>query len=316
MRLTVDLAVLIIAYTRPEGVSYLLESLIISEVRDIYVSIDGPRNEIDKINNKKIKDILVNGSQQSKSRIHINEQKNNLGVAAGVISAVDWFFSNEERGIILEDDILVGKDFFKFALDGLNEYQGDPDVWMISGTQIFPDVKNNLNAVWANYPMIWGWGSWEKKWSEMRSVLLHKKRISIRNLSNPVHLFWAVGGNRALSGKVDTWDTQLAYEFIVQKKLCLLPPVNLISNIGNDEFASHTKRKNETMNLEIFPLPNNYILKNNLNRLKLKSYNSLLEKQVFKIKPRHLLLPYYSFLFDFIKFPKYKRKSPLISRVS
>ena len=91
-----DLAVLIIAYTRPKGVSQLLKVLTSLEVRDIYDSLDGPRNEIDKTNNIEITEMVMHYSKLTKTRIHINQHPRNLGVAAGVLSAVDWFFSKEE----------------------------------------------------------------------------------------------------------------------------------------------------------------------------------------------------------------------------
>lgn len=315
MRLNIKLSALVIAYSRPEGVSYLVRKLISSGVSDIYISVDGPKNDSDIINQIKIKNDVIKYSQNSKTKIHLKQHSKNLGVAGGVISAIDWFFSFEEMGVILEDDLLISEDFLTFILMGLDTYKNDPRVWMISGTQVIPDAMDRVNSVWTNYPMIWGWGSWKEKWIEMRASLLRKKEIRFKNLANPIDLFWAVGGNRALSGKVDTWDTQLACEFKLQKKLCLLPPVNLISNIGTDEVASHTKINHKTMNLEIQPLDTSYIVKVEPERLQILNYNAALESKVFKIKLRHILLPYYSMMFDFIKFPKSNRKTPLFERV-
>jgi len=315
LRLNIKLSALIIAYSRPEGVSYLVRTLISFGVSDIYISVDGPKNDSDTINQIKIKNEVIKYSQNSKTKIHLKQHSKNLGVAGGVISAIDWFFSFEEMGVILEDDLLISEDFLTFTLMGLDAYKNDPRVWMISGTQVIPDGMDRVNSVWTNYPMIWGWGSWKEKWIEMRASLLRKKEIRFKNLANPIDLYWAVGGNRALSGKVDTWDTQLACEFKLQKKLCLLPPVNLISNIGTDEVASHTKINHKTMNLEIQPLDTSYIIKVEPERLQILNYNAALESKVFRIKLRHILLPYYSMMFDFIKFPKSNRKTPLFERV-
>lgn len=279
------------------------------------MSVDGPKSESDKINQIKIENEVIKYSQNSKTKIHLRQHSENLGVAGGVISAIDWFFSFEEMGVILEDDLLISEGFLTFTLMGLETYKNNPRVWMVSGTQIIPDVKDHVTAVWTNYPMIWGWGSWKEKWIEMRTSLLRRKKIKFINLGNKIYLYWAVGGNRALSGKVDTWDTQLAFEFNLQKKLCLLPPVNLVSNIGTDEVASHTKINHETMSLEIQPLDKNCIIRVEPERSRLLNYNAALESEVFKIKLRHLLLPYYSIFFDFIKFPKSNRKTTLIQRV-
>ena len=199
-------------------------------------------------------------------------------------------------------------------MQALKKYKDDPSVWMISGTQIFPNSNQPAEVVWTNYPMIWGWAGWADKWELMRKSLLARKKIRLHKLLDSHYLYWAVGANRALSGKVDTWDTPLAFEFIKQEKLCLLPPVNLVSNTGNDIVSTNTKLVNNTMNLEIKNLGINCVLMDKPNQLFVKKYNSLLEKNVFKIKKRHILLPYYSFVFDFIRFPRQKRRQPLNER--
>jgi hypothetical protein len=55
----INLAALIIAYSRPAGVANLINALSSYGITNIYVAIDGPRNAKDKINQKKIKYKLI-----------------------------------------------------------------------------------------------------------------------------------------------------------------------------------------------------------------------------------------------------------------
>ena len=309
-----DLAVLIIGYSRPNGILSLLNALVSIKVRDIYIAIDGPRNLGAMRAQNRILEIIAEFEENSKSSIHVMTRSQNLGVAGGVLNAIDWFFSCEEMGVILEDDLIISNDFFHYALNTLTKFKQVSDVWMISGTQIFPNEIAYNEISWCNYPMIWGWASWRDKWLEMRESLLRDKPIKVRNLFDRRYLYWAIGGNRALSGKVDTWDTQLAFEFIVQKKLCVLPPVNLVSNIGNDEVASHTHKSNLSMNLAISSLGVDSYSTDMPKEGNLLKYNSLLEKRVFKIKWRHLFVPYDSFLFDSFYYPRKYRTLKLNRR--
>ena len=311
----IDTPVLIVAYSRPEGISYLLRILENIGVERVYVAIDGPRNYKDKAKQKNIEKEIDKYINNSIIKIRVMKQSKNLGVASGVISAIDWFFSCEEMGIILEDDLRINADFYQYAAQALEKYKLSPNVWMISGTQLFPAELDARTCAWTNYPMIWGWAGWSKKWDEMRNSLLKTKRIGLKHLINKRYIYWAIGGNRALSGKVDTWDTPLAFEFFLRKKLCLLPPVNLISNIGDDDVSSHTRIFNKTLHLRTFSIGTNYILPNIPNEKDTSNYNKLLEDHIFKIRNKHIFLSYYSILFDFIKFPKSKRKSPLNCRV-
>jgi hypothetical protein len=310
------MSALIIAFSRPAGVLTLLESLSANRVERIYVSIDGPRDESDKVNQAEILRILRDFEMTSGSEIYVRANEANLGVAAGVISAIDWFFAQEPEGLILEDDLVVGDDFYRFALTGLTMFRNDSSVWMISGTQLFPNGFSVSKETWTNYPMIWGWAGWAEKWNVMRSEMLKDKKVSMSNLLNRRWLFWSVGANRALEGKVDTWDIPLAFEFWRLKKFCIIPPVNLISNIGDDEFSTHTTSDNSALrqNIQVLPADFQYMGFGDFEQIKL--YNSKLEESIFKVKNRHILLPYYSKLLDWFRFPSKHRKSPLRLRIN
>jgi hypothetical protein len=313
IRENLDLAALIIGYSRPAGIANLLDRLNKSGVRNVYISIDGPKNIADKLAQDTIKQEITNNSRNTS--IKVLQRDLNLGAAAGVISAIDWFFSHEKMGVILEDDLQISEDFCAYAKNALDKYVNDDDVWMVSGTQHFPNFGDSKKTNWSNYPMVWGWAGWSHKWEVMRPSLLKYKTVRIRNLLDSNYLFWAIGANRALGGKIDAWDIPLAFEFKSQKKLSLIPPVNLISNVGNDEFATNTRVKNGFMHQKIQKLSIGFQYSEKPLSSYLLYYNVFLEKKVFNISKRHILLPYYSFFFDFIRFPKSNRKKPLKKRL-
>jgi hypothetical protein len=305
---------LIIGYSRPSGVHTLLNSLKSNHVERVYVSIDGPRNESDKINQDKIQEILKDFKENAGLEVFVKSNVTNLGVAAGVLSAIDWFFSNEEEGLILEDDLVVGDDFYRFASVGLEKFSNDSTVWMISGTQLFPNQTSDASETWTNYPMIWGWAGWAKKWRVMRVALLQPKKVPVLKLANPRHLFWSIGANRALNGKVDTWDIPLAYEFWSLGKICILPPVNLISNVGDDDSSTHTSSDNSALRQKIQVLPKDFQYSGVGDLNEINSYNHKLESTIFRVRRRHFFLPYYSVLLDWWRFPVNRRKRPLRKR--
>ena len=312
-KVNLDLAALIIGYSRPNGIANLLDRLNESGVRNLYIAIDGPKNFTDRIEQENIKREIEKHSKNLD--IRLLQRDANLGAAAGVISAIDWFFTHEKMGIILEDDLLISKDFCVYAKNGLDKYMHDDDVWMISGTQHFPNTSNPKKTNWTNYPMIWGWAGWSQKWAVMRTSLLRSKKIRIGNLLDSNYLFWAIGANRALCGKIDAWDIPLAFEFKSQKKLSLLPPVNLVSNIGDDKFATNTALSSQFMHQRLEHLDNDYKYSDKPIGNIVLDYDRFLEKNVFKVRKQHIGLPYYSFLLDFIRFPKSTRKMPLSERL-
>lgn len=310
-----NLPVLLIAYSRPEGLSRILRTLLANKIEPIYIAIDGAHNQRDVTNQKNIELIISSFKKMSGQKIHVLKQKQNLGIAVAIIGAIDWFFANEKQGLILEDDLLVSDQFFEFAKNALEIYKYNNEVWMISGTQIFPYSQKINEVVWSNYPMIWGWASWSTKWYAMRRSLFEKKVIPLSKRADSRYLFWAIGANRVLSGKVDTWDIPLAFEFLNQNKLCAMPAVNLVSNIGTDSVSTNTKKAERGVGTRIALLDSKFIYSYQPDIYYIKMYNKLLETQVFKIKFRHIFLPYYALFFDWIRFPKNRRKEELSKRI-
>jgi len=308
--------ILIISYSRYEGLKRLLESVLrFDSEANIFVSIDGAQNSRILEVQSHMRELL-NSHLSLGCRLNYQFLEKNNGVAAGVIKAVDWFFAQVESGIILEDDLVVADGFFNYCTQALFDFEHEVDVWMISGSQIFESCDFQNQIQFANYPMIWGWSTWKSKWLVMRESLIKPKPISLKNIFDHRYLFWAVGANRALSGLVDTWDTPLAFEFYDKRKLCVIPPINLVSNIGDDDVAIHTKNSG-------FPL---FVPIQNFNGYRLDclcqindgsdNYNSILETKLFKIRWRHIFIPYYSFLLDRFFYPVRNRKIRLAERLA
>lgn len=290
--------VLIISYARPEGVRSLIESCIANNVTDIYVAIDGPKSEGLKSRQDEIVKVINSFAHISGLTLRLLKREQNVGVGVGVISAIDWFFDHEECGHILEDDLKVSDGFFKFSRFCLSAFSKSPNVYMISGTEISGMRVAPPSTLWSNYPMIWGWSTWRERWKVMRECLLEKKSIAFPACLSAKNNYWAVGANRVLDGLVDTWDTPLAAEFIRRDWLCAIPPVNLVSNFGDDGSASHTTSGSLGLNLPINEFPTDFEFNFGAQDSNTKNYNLYLEKNIFKIRKRHVFLPIYSYFFD------------------
>jgi len=288
---------LVIAFSRLEGIQRLIDSIDPAEIEVLYIAIDGPTSvEIEDIQTKIV--CLIDSYCTTNSiPVKIWQRDRNLGVAVAIISALDWFFSHEDFGIILEDDLVIDGDFIKFALE--NQFQlNNDEVLLISGDQFDQSGLLKTERNWTNYPLIWGWATSQSKWREMRHGILHAKPHLFRRPLSKVENFWRVGTLRVRSREIDTWDIPLVYFMLQTGKLCLTPNKNLVSNLGNDQFASHTDLDVFPLNLPIEKLDvTNVISAPKMN--KIRSYNCFLEKRVFKIRAKHSLL-YVYFLFSLV----------------
>lgn len=277
---------LIIAFSRTAGIERLLASLNPSEISELFVVIDGPTSPTVESVQTEIRSILELYSTRNSLALKIWQRTENLGVAKGIISAIDWFFSFVDYGVILEDDLEVGKDFFKFAAENRDLLDSFDDLLLISGNQFHQNYRSSSNLNWTNYPLIWGWATTRKKWNEMRLGILDITLDLKTGIFSKVTNFWRVGALRVRALEVDTWDIPLANYMLSHKKLCLTPNVNLVSNRGVDEFAAHTTTNHFPLNLPIDTL-NSLVVSDFPNERDVELCNNFLEKSVFKIKTRH-----------------------------
>jgi hypothetical protein len=56
-----------------------------------------------------------------------------------------------------------------------------------------------------------------------------------------VRTYWALTYKKAAAGIVDSWAMLLAATMRGNNKSCILPPTNMVSNLGSDPAATHTQ---------------------------------------------------------------------------
>ena len=308
-----NVAVLIICFKRSDNVRKLLASICEQGVTKVYIAIDGPKDS-----DTSIGDLIESESREIAKRFcvdfHIWKRESNFGPAVSVITAIDWFFSSEKAGIILEDDLVISSDLLQYFEVMLDRFQYNQDVMMLSGTQ-FVNSKVSEEFRWTSYPVIWGWASWSDRWD------LYRDRIALLNQTKvkgtiKERRFWSTGLRRCSSGIQDAWDIPLAVVQLSSGKKTILPPVNLISNHGADQFAGNTVVNAWPLNMEIGQLPDNYRqFKFDVKNVDL-SLDEFIRSEVYNLNNLRILPAFLSKFLDYFRFPDRSRNSKLIDRLS
>jgi len=281
-----DLPVLIIGYSRVDSINKSVHKLISMGVSQIFIAIDFASNLT--VQNEQ-RELVKNLNLYGNDRIKVWYRNRNHGVAVGIISALDWFFTYNEKGVVLEDDLVFNYSFLEFCSSAFKNYSKE-NLFMISGNRFNQSEQQEFLAV-TNYPQIWGWATWRENWIEMRSLIIRSKKLKIWDLISPSKCFFYSGAKRAQSGLIDTWDIPLAYEMLKHKKICLLPPVNLVSNVGVDSHSSHTRNGRFPLNHPITISRDFEFPEINKLRATTREANKFLEKRVFRVKLHHIASP-------------------------
>ena len=129
----------------------------------------GPRpgkNDV-KLNNE-VKKIFE--SINWKCKVYKSYSKFNLGIVERTVKSLRWFFSNEEKGIIFEDDCLAHPNFFKFCELMLEKYKNEKKILMINGNN-FQDgkIRGKYSYYFSEY-FHYGWAGWEGQWNIMMKI--------------------------------------------------------------------------------------------------------------------------------------------------
>ena len=289
--------VLVLAYIRPEMTMRLLQLLLDLGITKIYISMDGPRNDFDAKKQISLIEDIERLFSKKPAFWKIQYLPKNFGVGRGVLAGLDWFFNNEDYGIVIEDDLEFGEDFLSFCANHLLNLDELDDIWMISGMQVLDEYSKNGSPILSGYPMIWGWATTANKWRKIRNASSKQEILSPMKFGSRRSYFWNRGFARVQKGKLDTWDLPLVLTFLSNKKLCLISSENLVKNLGYDEKASHTEGLIFPLNHPIQKLEN----RSNFDVKELghsKNYDALLEKRVFNFRKMHSLFGYPYFFFQ------------------
>lgn len=285
--------VLIVTYARPDGVKRLLELSYSSGSREIYVAIDGAKDEVTARKQRATMEVIRDFEINKKLKLKVWQRDINLGAAVSVVSAIDWFFRNVTAGLIFEDDLIPSIDFFRFVNAGLEKYERNEEIWLIAGSRMNPEFHKSNTNDWSHYPMIWGWGTWQSRWKVMKSAFVLEDSIAKTKFFSPRANFWKVGAIRAKVGMVDAWDIPLAYFQWKHSKFSVIPPVNLVTNVGFDSAATHTSGEHFPLNHPSKELQGAFQFQDLPDDLNARKYDRELERKLFGIKWHHALLNIY-----------------------
>ena len=232
--------VLFLVFNRPEKTQLVFERIRAIRPKYFYIAADGPRinieNELTKC--EEVRTIVSKVDWDCEPKFLYRD--NNLGCSKAVVSAIDWFFENEEEGIIIEDDCLPDLSFFLYCSDLLLKYQNEQRVMMISGSSL-GHTFGNSSYFFSKYGQIWGWASWRRAWIKYeRNIQIDDK--SIKYNSYEERNFWRRNFSRII------WDVQWAvYSIWKNNGIAILPNVNLVSNIGFDIDGTNYRDENSAI---------------------------------------------------------------------
>ena len=253
--------VLLLGFNRPDRLAAVIESLRPSRPATVYVSIDGPRDSVqsDRERVQQTRDLV--SSIDWTTDVHTNFPEANLGIALAIPTAVSWVLAAHESVIVLEDDVIVGPQFVRFAEEALRVWADDESIFSISGYNLVPPshlAKPDSPVRLSRIPHSYAWATWRRAWSAFDPEMQWARSVSITELTSLLRsrvfaLRWRQNFRHAQRNRVSTWDYQWVSSIWQHDGLCVSPNRNLVTYNGHSG-GSHTRRRSAWVELPISPI--------------------------------------------------------------
>lgn len=244
-----------IIFNRPDLTQIVFNAIRQAQPKQLFVIADAPRFAEETEKCQAARDIIKQVDWDCE--VFTNYADTNLGCRQRVSSGITWVFEQVEEAIILEDDCLPHPSFFFYCETLLNHYRDDERVMVISGNN-FQDGQQRTpySYYFSKYNHCWGWATWRRawkywefnreKWKEFRDAGFMKFVCDTSDEEN----YWTdIFNTLFLEGKPNSWAYAWTFACWSQGGLTALPNVNLVSNIGFGDAATHTKGKTKFANI-------------------------------------------------------------------
>ncbi len=210
--------ILLVVFNRPETTRAVFESIRSIRPAALYVAADGPRAEFegDVARCDEVRQIATRLDWDCS--LHTLFRDRNLGAGPAVASAITWFFNQVPQGIVLEDDCIPSRSFYRFCGELLAYYQDNPAIMHISGNNFqYGRKRGTASYYFSRYTHSWGWATWRRAWKHYDFTLIPE------------------------ADRSHVWDSQWLLSVERAHGMAALPNVNLVQNIGFGEDATHTR---------------------------------------------------------------------------
>lgn len=241
--------VLVLAFNRADHVEKAMEAIREYRPDRLYLECDGARahkqgeREAVEATRKTMLD-MVDWPCEVKTLF----REENLGCAHAVYGAITWFFEHEEYGVIIEDDVVVGQDFFRLCEDLLSRYKDEERIMEISAENHFPEPQHANTYYYSIDFKCWGWATWARAWKHMDMTMgkwpeqtLWKLVRTFGVFRGSILYFYHWGQTYKHIATSTSWATRWAFTIFADNGLCIIPADNLAVNIGMDGGAHYEK---------------------------------------------------------------------------
>jgi hypothetical protein len=253
--------ILFLIFNRPDLTAEVFSRIREAAPSQLFVAADGPRaaHPEDEKLCQQARDVATRVDWDCE--VYTLFRDENLGLKEAVSSAITWFFQHVESGVILEDDCVPHPTFFPYCGKLLDRYADDERIVTIGSNNFQPSSKQyGCSYYYSAYMHCWGWATWRRAWNLYRGDIPEWPELRSSGWlkgwlgSNAEQEYWTAIFDKVFEGEIDSWAYPWTFACWREHGLNVVPSVNLVSNVGFDDRATHTKNPEaDAANLQTEP---------------------------------------------------------------
>lgn len=265
-----DTGLAFFVYKRPEHTQAVINSIVQNTFKHIYIFQDGLRDEKDRNAWEEVSRIVSQLKNIPEAHVELFISKTNKGLADSIVSGIEYVLSRHETVIALEDDVVMSKDYHRFANICFERYREVPRVMSICGagaTDLVVDDGDYMAAypydVYFTYcGSSVAFGTWRDRWRYYKRGKEYAQSI----LSDPAKCdtikkrggAWMLGLLRTVVNhpkNIDTWATFWGVTEILTGGVSVIPVKALAQDVGRDGSGTNTKDRTTRYDTILHDMP-------------------------------------------------------------
>lgn len=214
---------------------------------ELYIYADGAKKEEDRDKVAAVRNYLKNDyiPRTKFQSVVLTESKTNKGLASSIIGGVSEVIKKYGKAIIVEDDLIVSRDFLSYMNQALTYYENYDQIGSISAyTLPLKMLRNYKHDIYIlQKGECWGWGTWKDRWEKVdwsvSTYPEYKADPEMRKAFNQIGFGLDQMLSSYMDGRLDTWAVRWCYHLFRNNLLTVYPRISRTNNIGVDGTGTH-----------------------------------------------------------------------------
>lgn len=246
--MSLETPIVFLIFQRAESTARVFERIAKVRPKTLLVVADGPRRERKGEAERVAATRRLIDHVDWPCTVLKNYSDANLGCKHRVATGLTWAFEQVEEAIVLEDDCVPDPSFFTYCEALLERFRQDERVMVVSGSNFQNgNSRSEYSYYFSKYAHCWGWATWRRAWRHFDLAMSQWEAFKAQG--GPARAadsdleanYWSDIFERESKGQIDSWAYAWMFNCWSQQGLTAIPSVNLVSNIGFDSYATHTR---------------------------------------------------------------------------